>query len=224
MTLNGWLQITVYFLAILAVTKPLGSYMTRVFARERTWLDPLLRPIERLIYRLTGVDEKHDMCWTEYALALVLFSLVSMIVLYLMQRLQAVLPFNPQALDAVAPDLSFNTAASFTTNTNWQSYVPETTMSYLTQMAVLAHRFTVTRYPQMQAHDVSVAIDPEAVTRVARLTRRELQPAGGFWRHQAERMLAAYLWSEGTVPAPNQLRVTDIARAELDVAARWEAT
>ena len=144
MTFNGWLQITVYLLAILAVTRPLGSFMTRVFARERTWLDPVLRPVERLIYRLTGVDEKHDMRWTEYAVALVLFSVVSMIVLYLMQRLQAALPFNPQALGAVAPDLAFNTAASFTTNTNWQSYVPETTMSYLTQMAGLAyHNFVV---------------------------------------------------------------------------------
>ena len=139
MTLNGWLQIAVYLLAILAVTKPLGMYMTRVFARERTWLDPVLRPLERLTYRLTGVDEKHEMRWTEYAAALILFSVVSMIVLYLMQRLQGALPFNPQALGAVAPDLAFNTAASFTTNTNWQSYVPETTMSYLTQMAGLAY-------------------------------------------------------------------------------------
>ena len=113
--------------------------MARVFSRERTFLDPVLRPVERLIYRLTGVDETREMRWTEYAVAMLLFSLVSMLVLYLLQRLQGYLPLNPQGLPGVAPDLAFNTAASFTTNTNWQAYVPETTMSYLTQMAGLTY-------------------------------------------------------------------------------------
>src|ERR1700687_4341049 len=148
MTFNGWLQILVFFLIILAVTKPLGVFMAHVFNREKTFLDRVLRPIERLIYKLTGVDEKREMRWTEYAAAMLLFSVVSMLVLYLIQRLQGHLPFNPQHFAGVDSSGSssggfvgsaFNTAASFTTNTNWQSYVPETTMSYLTQMAGLAY-------------------------------------------------------------------------------------
>jgi K+-transporting ATPase ATPase A chain len=139
MTANGWLQISVYLLVILAITKPLGIFMTCVFTRERTFLDPVLRPLERLLYRLTGVDETREMRWTEYTFAMLLFSGVSMVLLYLIERVQAWLPWNPQQLAGVAPDLAFNTAASFTTNTNWQNYVPETTMSYLTQMAGLAY-------------------------------------------------------------------------------------
>jgi K+-transporting ATPase ATPase A chain len=139
MTVNGWLQILLFLAVILAVTVPLGRFMTHVFNRERTWLDPVCRPIERLIYRATGVDETREMRWTEYAVAMLLFSAVSMLLLYLVQRVQQWLPLNPQAFGAVAPDLAFNTAASFTTNTNWQAYGGETTMSYLTQMAGLAY-------------------------------------------------------------------------------------
>ena len=139
MTVNGWIQILLFLGAVAAVTAPLGQFVARVFARERTWLDPVLRPLEHLIYRLTGVDERHEMRWTEYGTTTLAFSLVSMLVLYALMRLQALLPFNPQGLANVAPDLAFNTAASFTTNTNWQSYVGETTMSYLTQMAGLAY-------------------------------------------------------------------------------------
>src|SRR5215831_5488870 len=114
--------------------------MARVFNRERTFLDPLLRPLERLLYRVTGVDENHEMRWTEYAVAMLLFSVVSMVVLYLIERLQVYLPFNPQKFGAVLPEhVAFNTAASFTTNTNWQAYAGETTMSYFTQMAGLAY-------------------------------------------------------------------------------------
>src|SRR5262249_9447964 len=101
MTINGWLQILLFFALILAVTKPIGIFMTRVFTRERTFLDPVLRPLERLIYRLTGVDEQREMRWTEYAVAMLLFSVVSMIVLYVIQRAQAWLPFNPQHLPGV---------------------------------------------------------------------------------------------------------------------------
>src|SRR5215471_18050028 len=125
MTANGWLQIGVFLLAILAVTPLIGRFMTRVFNRERTFLDPILRPIERLVYRLTGVDETHEMRWTEYAAAMMLFSVVSMLMLYLIQRLQQWLPWNPQRFGPVAPALAFNTAASFTTNTNWQAYSGE---------------------------------------------------------------------------------------------------
>src|SRR5215510_10677179 len=103
MTLNGWLQILFFLLAVLCVTRPLGAYMARVFSRQRTWLDPVVRPVERLVYRLTGVDETHEMRWTEYSVALLLFSVVSMLVLYGMERLQHLLPFNPQGFAGVAP-------------------------------------------------------------------------------------------------------------------------
>src|SRR5262249_15241490 len=139
MTENGLFQIAFFLLLVLAVTKPMGIFMARVFTREKTFMDPVLRPIERLLYRITRVDENHEMRWTEYAVAMLLFSVVSMLVLYLMQRAQAFLPLNPQKLGGVTPPLAFNTAASFTTNTNWQNYSGETTMSYFTQMAGLAY-------------------------------------------------------------------------------------
>ena len=143
MTFNGWLQIFFFLALILLVTKPLGLYMSHVFNGERTFLDPVLGPFERLIYKLTRVDAGKEMRWTEYAVAMLLFSVVSMLVLYLLQRIQGVLPFNPQHLlgvdSAAFTGSSFNNASSFTSNTNWQSYVPEVTMSYLTQMAGLAY-------------------------------------------------------------------------------------
>src|SRR5689334_21208779 len=109
MTLNGWFQILLFFIAVLAVTKPMGIFMARVFSGEKTFLDPVLRPVERVIYRLTGIDEKHEMRWTEYSIAMLLFSAVSMLVLYLLQRAQHLLPLNPQRFGGVAPDLAFNT-------------------------------------------------------------------------------------------------------------------
>src|SRR5262249_47072348 len=140
MTANGWLQILLFLALIFAVTKPLGIFMARVFSREKTLLDPVLRPLERLLYRVTGVDETHEMRWTEYAVSMLLFSVVSMLVLYLIQRVQGFLPWNPQKFGAVSPaHVAFNTAASFTTNTNWQAYAGESTMSYFTQMAGLAY-------------------------------------------------------------------------------------
>lgn len=171
MTANGWLQIGVFLGVILVVTKPVGIFMARVFEKEKTFLDPLLRPVERALYRLTGVDESHEMRWTEYAIAMLLFSAVSMIVLYLMQRLQYWLPWNPERLSAVPADLAFNTAASFTTNTNWQAYSGETTMSYFTQMAGLAfHNFA------SAAAGIAMAI---AVVRG--IARREQETIGNFW-------------------------------------------
>jgi len=139
MTANGWLQIGFFLLVIFALTKPLGVFMAKVFNREKTFLDFALKPIERLIYRAAGVRDEREMAWTEYGTAMLLFSAVTMLVLYLMQRTQHWTLFNPQKLANVAPDLAWNTAASFTTNTNWQAYTPETTMSYLTQMAGLAY-------------------------------------------------------------------------------------
>ncbi|HEY6467273.1 MAG TPA: potassium-transporting ATPase subunit KdpA, partial [Candidatus Acidoferrales bacterium] len=139
MTANGWFQIALFFVILLAITKPIGVFMTRVFAREKTPLDPVLRPLERLIYRSTGVDESHEMDWKEYAIAMLLFSVVSMLILYLIERVQIWLPWNPQHFANVGQALAFNTAASFTTNTNWQNYGGESTMSYFTQMAGLAY-------------------------------------------------------------------------------------
>ncbi|MGH9539698.1 MAG: potassium-transporting ATPase subunit KdpA [Terriglobales bacterium] len=171
MTANGWLQIIVYLALLLAVTKPVGIFMARVFNREHTFLDPVLRPIERLLYRLTLVDEEHDMKWTEYAFSMLLFSLVSMLVLYLIERLQQFLPLNPQKFAAVTPDLAFNTAASFTTNTNWQNYGGEATMSYLTQMAGLA-------YHNFASAAVGIAL---AIAFIRGISRREKETIGNFW-------------------------------------------
>jgi len=172
MTLNGWLQIAVFFLLVLAITKPLGIFMAKVFNRERTFLDPVLRPLERLIYRLTRVNEESEMPWTEYAIAMLLFSTVSMLLLYLMQRLQGFLPFNPQKFGAVSPaHVAFNTAASFTTNTNWQAYSGETTMSYFTQMAGLA-------YHNFISAAVGIAL---AIALVRGIARREKETIGNFW-------------------------------------------
>ncbi len=142
MTANGWLQIAVYGLVILAVTKPLGTYMFRVFEGDRKPLPRVAGLLERAIYRLSGVDPEGEQSWQRYTLALLVFSGVTLLVTYAILRLQHVLPLNPQGLGPVAPDLAFNTSASFTTNTNWQSYGGESTMSYLSQMAGLAwHNF-----------------------------------------------------------------------------------
>ena len=142
MSANGWLQFALFSLVLLATVRPVGIYLARVFEGESTWLDPILRPFERLIYKLSGVNAGQEMNWREYAFAMLGFSAVTLVVTYGFERLQNLLPFNPQGLAAVGPDLAWNTAASFTTNTNWQFYTPETTMSYLTQMAGLAtHNF-----------------------------------------------------------------------------------
>src|SRR2546425_889625 len=181
MSANGWLQILFFLALILAVTKPMGIFMAHVFSRERTFMDPVLRPMERLLYRVTGVDEDHEMRWTEYAIAMLLFSAVSMLLLYLIQRLQGFLPFNPQKLGAVnPPHLAFNTAASFTTNTNWQNYAGETTMSYFTQMAGLA-------YHNFVSAAVGIAL---AIAFIRGIARRQMETIGNFWVD----MVRACLW------------------------------
>ncbi len=171
MTTNGWLQILFFFLLVLLAAKPVGVYMARVFERERTFADFALRPFEKLIYRLTGVDEAKEMRWTEYAVAMLLFSAVSMLVTYAVERLQHALPFNPQHLPAVPADLALNTAASFTTNTNWQSYVPEAVMSYGTQMLTLA-------YHNFLSAAIGIAL---AVALVRGIARKESATLGNFW-------------------------------------------
>jgi potassium-transporting ATPase potassium-binding subunit len=171
MTSNGWLQICFFLLVILVITKPLGVFMARVFNREKTFLDFALRPLERLIYRLTGVREEHEMRWTEYGITMLLFSVVSMFLLYLIERTQHWLGFNPQKLPNVATDLAWNTASSFTTNTNWQAYSPETTMSYLTQMAGLA-------YHNFASAAVGISL---AIALIRGVARRESKTIGNFW-------------------------------------------
>jgi potassium-transporting ATPase potassium-binding subunit len=171
MTPNGWLQILLFCAVISLVTKPIGVFMAKVFSRERTFLDPVMRPVERLLYKLTRADENHEMRWTEYSIAMLLFSAVSMLVLYLLERAQQWLPLNPQKLAAVPPDLAWNTAASFTTNTNWQFYAGEQTMSYLTQMAGLAfHNFA--------SAAVGIAL---AVAFIRGIARQEKDTIGNFW-------------------------------------------
>jgi K+-transporting ATPase ATPase A chain len=171
MTSNGWLQIGFFFLVVIAITKPLGVFITRIFSGEKTFLDPILRPVEKLIYRTIGVDERHEMQWTEYAVAMLLYSGVSMALLYLIERTQHWLPLNPQKLPNVAPDLAFNTAVSFTTNTNWQAYTPETTMSYLTQMAGLA-------YHNFASAAVGIVL---AIAVIRGIARKETNTLGNFW-------------------------------------------
>ena len=171
MTANGWFQIGLFLFVVFLVTKPLGVFMTRVFNREKTFLDLVLRPMEKLVYRLTGIDEQQEMRWTEYTGAMLLFSGVSMALLYLIERTQKWLPFNPQKFGNLEPGLAFGTAASFTTNTNWQAYVGESTMSYFTQMAGLAyHNF------------VSAAVGIVLAIVVLRgIARKETDKLGNFW-------------------------------------------
>ena len=142
MSVNGWLQFGIYSVILLATVRPMGIYLARVMEGERTWLDPVLRPFERLIYKLCGVNAGQEMNWREYAFALLGFSAATLVFTYVIERVQAILPWNPQHLANVGSDLAWNTAASFTTNTNWQFYAPESTMSYFTEMVGLAtHNF-----------------------------------------------------------------------------------
>jgi potassium-transporting ATPase potassium-binding subunit len=171
MTWNGFLQIAIYFLILLALTKPIGAFMVRVFQGERTWLHRFLRPLETAIYKLCGIDETGEQHWTAYAGGLLAFSIVSLLFTYLVERIQQWLPLNPQGLGPVGPDLAFNTAVSFTTNTNWQSYTPETTMSYLTEMIGLAtHNF------------FSAALGISVATAFIRgFSRHSVKTLGNFW-------------------------------------------
>jgi K+-transporting ATPase ATPase A chain len=180
MTANGWLQIGIYLLVLLAITKPMGVFMARVFAGEKTFLDPVLRPIERLLYRVSGIDEKREMDWKEYTIAMLLFSCVGMLVLYLMERVQQWMPWNPQHFPKLPTDLAFNTAASFLTNTNWQNYAGESTMSYFTQMAGLA-------YHNFASAAVGIVI---AIAVVRGIARRESNTIGNFWVD----MTRCFLW------------------------------
>jgi K+-transporting ATPase ATPase A chain len=171
MTLNGWFQIVLYCVIVTLLVKPFGGYMTKVFNGERHIMTPVLRWLERGIYAICGVDEKQEQHWVTYAVAMLFFTAAGFVTLYALQRLQAVLPFNPAGQPAVEQSLAFNTSVSFITNTNWQSYVPETTMSYLTQMAGLTvHNFV--------SAATGIAL---AIALVRGFARRSAQTVGNFW-------------------------------------------
>ncbi len=172
MQASGWIQFALYFVALVLITKPMGLYLLQVLdANGRTWLDPVLRPLERLTYRLMGVDSSKEHDWKQYTLAMLLFSLVGCLFTYAILRLQNLLPLNPQGIAAVNPDLAFNTAVSFTTNTNWQNYAGESTMSYLSQMVALAfHNFV--------SAATGIAIAAAFVRAIARHSAKTI---GNFW-------------------------------------------
>src|SRR5437879_637841 len=171
MTISGWIQIALFSVIVILITRPFGSYLTRVFNGERTFLSPVLRPIERAVYWCCGVDEKEEQHWLTYAVAMLLFSVVGFLTLYALQRLQWYLPFNPQGQTGVEQSLAFNTSVSFVTNTNWQSYVPETTMGYLVQMAGLTvHNFV--------SAATGIAL---ALALIRGFARREAKALGNFW-------------------------------------------
>ena len=171
MTANGWVQIALFSVIVIAVTRPFGGYMTRVFNGERTFLWPVLRPVERAVYWCCGVDETEEQHWLTYAVAMLLFSVVGFVTLYALQRLQWYLPFNPQGQTAVEQSSALNTSVSFVTNTNWQSYVPETTMGYLVQMAGLTvHNFV--------SAATGIAL---ALALIRGFVRREAKTIGNFW-------------------------------------------
>ncbi len=171
MTLVGWVQIFLYCAIIVAITPLLGAYMTSVFSGERTFLSPILRPVERAIYGIAGVDERHEQHAVTYTVGMLLFHVGGLLILYVLMRLQAVLPFNPAEQSAVAPDLSFNTAVSFITNTNWQNYGGESTMSYLVQMLGLTHQ-------NYLSAATGIAL---AMALIRGFARNSVRTVGNFW-------------------------------------------
>src|SRR5256885_10336641 len=171
MTAIGWIQIILYCAIIVALAKPLGWYMTRVFNGERTFLSPILRPVEAGLYRLGGVDEKREQHWLTYTVAMLLFHVGGFLIIYAVMRLQAVLPFNPAEQSAVAEDLSFNTAISFITNTNWQNYGGESTLSYLVQMLGLTHQ-------NFLSAATGIVL---AVALIRGFSRASMRTIGNFW-------------------------------------------
>jgi K+-transporting ATPase ATPase A chain len=171
MTANGWLQFVAFFAVLLLLMRPLGVYIARVVEGEKTFLDPLLRPIERLFYRVCGIQAEQEMSWQQYSMAMLIVSFVSLLLTYVIERAQSLLPWNPQHLAGVSPALAFNTAVSFTTNTNWQSYSPETTMSYFTQMVGLA-------YHNFLSAAIGIAV---AVALVRGIARKQSATIGNFW-------------------------------------------
>jgi K+-transporting ATPase ATPase A chain len=216
MTINGILQIAIYLIVLILLAKPLGGYMARVYQAEQTIFDRILNPVERLIYRLGGIDPAKEMNWKVYAIAMLVFNLFGLLVVYALQRLQYVLPLNPQAMTAVTPDSSFNTAVSFASNTNWQGYGGETTMSYLTQMLGL----TVQNF-------VSAATGMAILVAFIRgLIRRSAQTLGNFWVDMTRttlyillplsNLLTLILVSQGAVQTFSSYQNTALLQSTID--------
>ena len=216
MNIFSWLQLIIYMVVLIALAKPLGSFMARVYQGERTFLDPILRPVEKLIYRLSGVDPNVEMNWKVYALAMLLFNVLGLLVVYVLQRVQGFLPLNPQGFGAVSPDSSWNTAVSFATNTNWQGYGGETTMSYLTQILALAVQ-----------NFVSAATGMAVVIAMIRgLVRHTSKTIGNFWVDLTRSVLyiliplsfvlALFLVSQGVVQTFSQFKTVTLLQPTTD--------
>lgn len=216
MTLNGWFQIILYLVGLLLLAKPLGTFMANVYEGKRTFLHPILRPVESFFYRVAGVKEEEEQPWHGYAIAMLLFNLLGLVVVYLLQRAQEFLPLNPAAMAAVTPDSAFNTAVSFASNTNWQGYGGETTMSYLTQMLAL----TVQNF-------VSAAAGMAVLVAFIRgLTRHSIQTIGNFWVDMSRSVLyillplslvlALVLVSQGVVQSFNRYQEVNLVQATTD--------
>ena len=214
MTANGWLQIAVFIVVVLLLAKPAGLYMAAVFERRRTWLDPVFVPVERFLYRCTGVCADEEMHWATYCISMLSFSAATLLLTYFIERIQQLLPFNPRHLGAVSPDLAWNTAVSFTTNTNWQAYSPETTMSYLTQMLGLAtHNFW--------SAAAGIAL---AIAFIRGITRKEMKTLGNFWVDLTRAILwillplcivfALVLTSQGVIQNLHPYTVADLTQPQ----------
>ncbi|HTX90481.1 MAG TPA: potassium-transporting ATPase subunit KdpA [Anaerolineales bacterium] len=216
MNIFSWLQLIFYMVVLIALAKPLGTFMARVYQGEKTFLDPVLRPVEKLIYRLSGVRPDEEMNWKVYAIAMMLFNVLGLLVVYSLQRLQVFLPLNPQGFGAVSPDSSWNTAVSFATNTNWQGYGGETTMSYLTQMAALTTQ-----------NFVSAATGMAIVIAMIRgLVRHTAKTIGNFWVDLTRTVLyillplafvlSLALVSQGVVQTFSQYKTASLLQATTD--------
>lgn len=216
MTLNGWFQIILYLVVLLLLAKPLGTFMANVYEGKRTFLHPILRPLETLFYRVAGVKEEDEQAWHSYAIAMLLFNVLGLLVVYLLQRTQEILPLNPAGMVTVTPDSSFNTAVSFASNTNWQGYGGETTMSYLTQMVAL----TVQNF-------VSAAAGMAVLVAFIRgITRHTVQTIGNFWVDMTRSVLyillplsvvvALFLVSQGVVQTFNAYQEVALVQATTD--------
>ena len=210
MSMYSWLQLIIYLVILIALAKPLGLFMTRVYQGERTFLDPVIKPAEKLIYRLSGVNPEAEMNWKVYALTMLLFNGLGLLVVYLLQRLQGVLPLNPQGFGAVAPDSSWNTAVSFATNTNWQGYGGETTMSYLTQMLAMTTQNFVSAATGMAI----------LIAMIRGIARHTMQTIGNFWVDLTRSVLyillplsfvfALFLVSQGVVQTFSQYKTATL--------------
>lgn len=223
MNISSWIQLIFYMVVLLALAKPLGSFMASVYEGQRTFLDPVFGPLERLMYRLAGVRPDEEMNWKVYAIALMVFNVLGLLVVYTLQRLQGVLPLNPQGFGAVSPDSSWNTAVSFATNTNWQGYSGETTMSYLTQMLALTVQNFVSAATGMVA----------AIAMIRGIARHTTDKIGNFWVDLTRTVLyillplafvlALALVSQGVVQTfsqyktANLLQPTNFQQAKVDV-------